>query len=224
MTMTPSSFPLGPAASAPAAAPVRSMLRPALVLFCALSILTGLLYPLAITGLAQAVFPAQANGSLIVQEGRIVGSPLIGQAFSDPRHFWGRPSATAPMAYNAAGSSGSNQANGSAALHDAVLARIAALRAYAPAEDRSSPVPVDLVTASASGLDPHISAAAALYQIPRIAQARDLAPALLQGLVNRHTETPLAGFLGEARVNVLQLNLALDALQPLHQQPQQRQP
>lgn len=186
------------------------LVRPALVFFIALSALTGVLYPLAVTGLGQALFPDQANGSLLLREGRPVGSRLIGQSFSDPAHFWGRPSATGPMAYNASASSGSNQGPLNPALTEAVKARIAALREADP--DQKAPVPVDLVTASASGLDPHISPAAAAYQLPRVARARHLDPARLQALVEQHTERPLVGVLGEARVNLLTLNLALDAL------------
>ncbi len=186
------------------------LVRPALVFFIALSVLTGVLYPLAVTGLGQALFPDQANGSLLLREGRPVGSRLIGQSFSDPAHFWGRPSATGPMAYNASASSGSNQGPLNPALTEAVKARIAALREADP--DQKAPVPVDLVTASASGLDPHISPAAAAYQLPRVARARHLDPARLQALVEQHTERPLISALGEARVNVLTLNLALDAL------------
>ena len=186
------------------------LVRPALVSFIALSVLTGVLYPLAVTGLGQALFPDQANGSLLLREGRPVGSRLIGQSFSDPAHFWGRPSATGPMAYNAGASSGSNQGPLNPALTEAVKARIAALHEADP--DQKAPVPVDLVTASASGLDPHISPAAAAYQLPRVARARHLDPARLQALVEQHTERPLISALGEARVNVLTLNLALDAL------------
>lgn len=186
------------------------LVRPALVFFIALSVLTGMLYPLAVTGLGQALFPDQANGSLLLREGRPVGSRLIGQSFSDPAHFWSRPSATGPMAYNASASSGSNQGPLNPALTEAVKARIAALREADP--DQKAPVPVDLVTASASGLDPHISPAAAAYQLPRVARTRHLDPARLQALVEQHTERPLISALGEARVNVLTLNLALDAL------------
>ena len=184
-------------------------LRPALVLFLALSVLTGLLYPLAVTGIAQLAFPASANGSLIVQDGKVAGSELIGQAFSDPKHFWSRPSATAPMPYNAANSAGSNQGPLNPALADAVKARIAALRAVDPGN--TAPVPVDLVTASASGLDPHISRAAADYQVARVARARGLPEADVRALVEHHSEQPLLGFIGEARVQVLRLNLALDS-------------
>lgn len=196
-----------PAAAAAAAA--EGVLRPALVLFVALSLLTGLLYPLAVTGVAQAAFPDQARGSLLRRDGQVVGSMLIGQPFAEPGHFWSRPSATGPMAYNAANSAGSNQGPSNPALHDAVQARIAALRAADPGN--SAPVPVDLVTASASGLDPHISRAAADYQVARVARARGLAPAAVQALVERHTELAWLGWLGEPRVNVLALNLALDA-------------
>lgn len=189
---------------------MKNILRPALVLFVALSVLTGLLYPLAVTGAAQAVFPDQAAGSLVERDGHAVGSRLIGQNFSDPRHFWGRPSATAPMPYNASSSGGSNLGPLNPALVDAVKGRVEALRAADPGH--TAPVPVDLVTASASGLDPEISPAAALYQVPRIARLRQLPLDQVTALVHRQTEAPLAGFLGEARVNVLALNLALDAM------------
>lgn len=189
---------------------MNSPLRPALTLFILLSLITGLAYPLAVTGIARAAFPAQANGSLILRDGRPVGSALIGQAFSDPKHFWGRPSATSPMPYNAANSGGSNQGPMNPALAEAVRSRIAALRAADPGN--TAPVPVDLVTASASGLDPHISRAAADYQVARVARARGLTRATVQALVERHTEQPLLGFLGEPRVQVLRLNLDLDAI------------
>lgn len=185
------------------------MIRPALVLFVLLSAVTGVLYPLAVTGAAQALFPHQANGSLVLRDGRAVGSALIGQPFSDPRYFWGRPSATSPVPYNAAASGGANQGPSSPALAEAVQARVAALRAADPAHRPT--VPQDLVTTSASGLDPHISPAAALWQVARVAQARGLAPAALEQLVARHTEARVWGLLGEPRVNVLALNLALDA-------------
>ena len=155
-------------------------------------------------------FPHQANGSLITQGGKAVGSELIGQSFTEPGHFWGRPSATAPMPYNASASGGSNLGPTNPALTDAVKARIEALRAADPGNTR--PVPVDLVTASASGLDPHISPAAAAYQAERVARARSLPVAQVQALVQLHTENPWLGLLGEPRVNVLALNLALDAL------------
>ena len=180
-------------------------LRPALVLFALLSVITGLAYPLLVTGIAQAVFPAQAGGSLIVQDGKPVGSSLIGQNFSNPNNFWGRPSATGPYPYNAGASSGSNQGPTNPALVQAVTDRIAALRTADPGN--TAPVPVDLVTASASGLDPHISPAAAAYQVPRIARLR-----AVQALVTQHTQAPLWGVLGEPVVNVLALNLALQGM------------
>ena len=186
------------------------LFRPALVLFAVLSLVTGLVYPLAVTGLAQVLFPDQANGSLVKAKGVVVGSALIGQPFSQPGHFWSRPSATAPDPYNAAASSGSNLGPSNPALAEAVAARIAALRAADPGNH--SAVPVDLVTASASGLDPHISRAAADYQVNRVARALGLPPQRVQALVAEHTEGTLLGFLGEPRVNVLRLNLALDAL------------
>jgi K+-transporting ATPase ATPase C chain len=184
-------------------------LRPALTLFAVLSAITGLVYPLAVTGVAQLAFPDVANGSLILREGKPVGSELIGQSFGDPKHFWSRPSATGPMPYNAANSSGSNLGPSSPALAQAVKARIEALRAADPGN--TAPVPVDLVTASASGLDPHISRAAADYQIARVARVRGLPEDRVRALVDQHTDHPLLGFIGEPRVNVLRLNLALDA-------------
>lgn len=188
-----------------------SLIRPALVLFVALGLITGLAYPLAVTGVAQLAFAEQANGSLIVRDGRAVGSELIGQAFSDSKHFWGRPSATSPMPYNAANSGGANQGPANPALAEAVRARIKALRDADPGNP--APVPVDLVTASASGLDPHISRAAADFQLARVARARALPEARARELVDAHTERPLLGFFGEPRVHVLRLNLALDAAQ-----------
>ncbi len=190
---------------------MKSLIRPAIVLLAFFTILTGVLYPLAVTGLAQIIFPDQANGSLLKQGDRVVGSALIGQPFDDPRYFWGRPSATAPFPYNAAASSGSNLGPTNPALTDAAQARIAALRAVDPGN--TQPVPVDLVTASASGLDPHISVAAALYQLPRVARARGLDVAITRRLVDESTEGRQLGILGEPRVNVLKLNLALDAVQ-----------
>jgi len=189
---------------------MKTLLRPALSLFVLLSAITGLAYPLAVTGIAGAVFPEQAAGSLILQDGKPVGSSLIGQNFSDPKHFWGRPSATAPQPYNAAASSGSNQGPLNPALVDAVKGRVEALRAADPGN--TAPIPADLVSASASGLDPHISPAAALWQAGRVAKARGLPEAQITALVDAHTEGRQWGLLGEARVNVLKLNLALDAL------------
>lgn len=189
---------------------MNTLLRPLFVVFGVLSVVTGLAYPLAVTGGASALFPQQAAGSLVMKDGKAVGSALIGQNFSEPGHFWGRPSATGPMPYNAAASSGSNQGPLNPALTDAVKTRIEALRAADAGN--TAPVPVDLVTASGSGLDPHISAAGALYQVARVAKARNVPADRVQGLVESHVESPLLGVLGEPRVNVLQLNLALDAL------------
>jgi len=188
---------------------MQSILRPALVLFAALTLACGVLYPLLVTGVAQAAFPAQANGSLVEKDGQVVGSRLIGQPFSAPGYFWGRPSATAPMANNGGGSGGSNQGPLNPALQEAVKGRIAALRALDPAN--TAPVPVDLVTASASGLDPEISVAAARYQAARVARARQLPAERVGALVEAHGERPFLGLFGEARVNVLALNMALDA-------------
>ena len=185
------------------------VLRPALVLFAVLTLVTGLLYPLFVTGVAQAVWPHQANGSLIVRDGQTTGSSLIGQTFTQPGHFWSRPSSTGPAAYNASASGGSNLGPSNPALAEAVQGRIAALRAADPGN--TAPVPVDLVTASASGLDPHISLAAARYQVLRVARVSGLAPEQVDALVNAHTDGVWFGFLGEPRVNVLTLNLALDA-------------
>ncbi len=184
-----------------------SLLRPAVLLFAALTVLTGVVYPALITGLAQALWPQQANGSLIREGDRILGSRLIGQSFSGPDVFWSRPSATGPMPYNALASSGSNLGPRNPALVDAVKARIETVRAAHP--DQAGPVPLDLVTASASGLDPHISLAAARYQAQRVASARKLPLADVEQLIVAHTEAPTWGLLGETRVNVLELNLAL---------------
>lgn len=185
-----------------------NILRPALVSLALLSVITGLLYPVAVTGVGQQLFPHQAAGSLITEGGKTVGSELIGQSFTAPKYFWGRPSATGPMANNAAGSSGSNQGPLNPALVDAVKARIETLRAADP--DNKLPVPADLVTASASGLDPHITVAAARYQAGRVARERQLPVAMVQSLISAHTEGRDLGLLGEPRVNVLKLNLALD--------------
>jgi K+-transporting ATPase ATPase C chain len=194
---------------------MKALLRPAVVLLALFTLLTGLLYPLAVTGLAQVVFPFQANGSLIRGgvDGRVLGSALIGQPFADPRYFWGRPSATTPFPYNAAASAGSNLGPSNPALVEAVPARVAALRAVDPGN--SQPVPVDLVTASGSGLDPDISVAAALYQAPRVARARGLDIGVVRQLVTKRVEGGPLGFLrlGEPRVNVLKLNLALDGVE-----------
>ena len=191
-------------------------LRAAAALLLVMSIVTGIAYPLAVTGVAQLAFTAKANGSLIESNGkpaqdgaRAVGSELIGQPFADAKHFWSRPSATSPYPYNASSSSGSNQGPLNPALTDAVTARIKALHDADPGNSAS--VPVDLVTASASGLDPHISPAAAKYQVARVAKARDLDAVKVRALVAQHTEARQLGFLGEPRVNVLKLNLALDA-------------
>lgn len=189
---------------------MKDQIRPALMLLLILTVLTGLVYPFAVTGLAQLLFPHEANGSLIVRDGKIIGSELIGQYFDAPKYFWGRPSATSPFPYNAAASSGSNLGPTNPALAEAVKARIAALRAADPGND--TPVPVDLVTASGSGLDPHISPASAAYQVKRVARARGLTEAVVQQLVAQHTQGRQLGFLGEPRVNVLLLNLALDEM------------
>jgi K+-transporting ATPase ATPase C chain len=189
---------------------MRSEIRPALVLLLVFTVLTGLAYPLALTGVARLVFPRQAEGSLIVRDGHAVGSRLVGQPFSDPRYFWGRLSATTPVPYDAAASTGSNLGPLNPALLDAARARIAALRAADPGA--RGPVPVDLVTASGSGLDPHVSPAAAGYQVARVARARGLDPGLVRELVKRYTEGRAFGLLGEPRVNVLELNLELDDL------------
>jgi K+-transporting ATPase ATPase C chain len=187
---------------------VTQHLRPALMTLLLLTILTGVVYPLVVTGIAQVVFPFQANGSLIVKGGNPVGSALIGQPFDDPRYFWGRPSATTPFGYNAGSSSGSNLSPTNPDLIKAVQGRVDALHAADPGN--SAPVPVDLVTTSGSGLDPHISPAAALYQVSRVARERKLDAAKVRELVEQHTEGRFLGMLGEPRVNVLALNLALD--------------
>lgn len=186
------------------------LLRPALSLFIVLTLITGIAYPLAVTGIGKVAFPEQAAGSLIVKDGKAVGSTLIGQNFSDPKYFWGRLSATSPQPNNASASSGSNLGPLNPALQDAVKGRIAALKAADPTNQ--APIPVDLVTASASGLDPEISPAAAEYQLNRVAQARKLDAKALREIVAKHSEGRQYGIFGELRVNVLHLNLALDEL------------
>ncbi len=188
-----------------------TLLRPALVLFLILTALTGVVYPLVITGIAQVAFPFQAGGSIVIKEGKAVGSSLIGQSFSDPQHFWGRPSATAPQPYNGLASGGSNLGPLNPALTDAIKMRIDELRAADPTN--KAPIPVDLVTASASGLDPDISLAAAYYQLARVARARGARPELIRALIASHARGRWLGILGEPRVNVLELNVALDASQ-----------
>ena len=191
---------------------MKNQIRPALTMLVILTLLTGLAYPLAVTGLAQLFFPDQANGSLIVRDGKVIGSQLIGQYFDKPEYFWPRPSATTPFPYNAAASGGSNVGPTNPALIEAVKARVAALRAADPGNEL--PIPVDLVTASGSGLDPHITPAAALYQLKRVARTRCLDENTVLALVTQHTEGRQFGLLGERRVNVLLLNLALDSLKP----------
>jgi K+-transporting ATPase ATPase C chain len=188
---------------------IAKQLRPAILILLLFTVITGLVYPAVVTGVAQVVFPHQANGSVIMANGKAVGSDLIGQPFTDPKYFWGRISATSPYPYNATSSSGSNLGPTNPALFAEVQSQIAALRAADPGN--TQPIPVDLVTSSGSGLDPDISVAAALYQVPRVAKARGLAEATLRQLVDEHTEGRQLGILGEPRVNVLELNLALDA-------------
>ena len=194
-----------------------SQLRPAFFMLLIFTVITGVIYPLAVTGIAQVVFPKQANGSLIVIDSKAYGSELIGQQFDAPKYFWGRLSATGDFPYNAfnaetlTGSSGSNYGPLNPALMDAVQARIDALKAADP--ENTAPIPVDLVTASGSGLDPHISVAAALYQVHRVAQARGLSNDAVKALVDKYTTGRQFGFLGEPTVNVLELNLALDGLE-----------
>ena len=194
---------------------MRAQIRPMFVSLALLILVAGLVYPLLVTAIAQGLMPRQANGSLIQRNGLPVGSELIGQAFDDPRYFWGRPSATGPVPYNAAASSGSNLGPSNKALVEVVQARIDALQAAQATAGlpAAAPIPVDLVTASGSGLDPHISPAAAVYQAPRVARVRGLAEDQVRLLVNQYTEGRQLGLLGEPRVNVLKLNLALDALQ-----------
>ena len=186
-----------------------AQLRPAALLLILFTVVTGLGYPAMVTWIAQLTMPGKANGSLIESGGKAVGSALVGQPFSDPKYFWSRPSATSPYPYNASASSGSNLGPTNPALADAVAARVTALRDADPG--KRAPVPVDLVTASASGLDPDISPAAAEYQVGRVAKARGMAPAKVQALVEQATDGRQLGFLGEPVVNVLELNLALDA-------------
>jgi potassium-transporting ATPase KdpC subunit len=188
----------------------RQIIKPALLIFVLLTILTGVIYPLLVTVLAQAIFPAKANGSLIYRDGKVVGSALIGQPFDDPKYFWSRPSATTPMPYNAASSSGSNLGPTNPALAEAVKSRIATLKAADP--DNKLPIPIDLVTTSASGLDPHISPAAAEYQIHRVANARKIDVEKVRQLVAQHIEQRTIGLLGEPRINVVELNLDLDGV------------
>lgn len=185
-------------------------LKPAVISFVGLTLITGIIYPLVVTGISQATMPEQSNGSLIEKDGKPVGSHLIGQNFSGPKYFWGRPSATSPMPYNASASSGSNLGPTNPALIDAVKSRVQALKDADPTN--TAPIPVDLVTASSSGLDPEISPAAAAYQIGRVARARGLDPARVKQLVEEHTRPRQFGILGEPGVNVLELNLALDAV------------
>jgi K+-transporting ATPase ATPase C chain len=187
---------------------LRQRLWPAIALLVAFTFITGVVYPAAVTVIAQVAFPRQANGSMIVVGGRTVGSSLIGQAFSDPKYFWGRPSAAGADGYDASASAGSNLSTRSKALIDRVTAEVDRLRAA----NGNAPIPVDLVTASASGLDPDISPAAAEYQVARVAAARGLSDNAIRAAVTRHTEGPLFGFLGEPRVHVLELNLDLDGL------------
>ncbi|MER0216494.1 MAG: potassium-transporting ATPase subunit KdpC [Nitrosomonas sp.] len=190
---------------------MKNLIRPAITLFILISLVTGLLYPLAVTGIAQIAFPEQAAGSLLKRGDEIIGSTLIGQSFSGSTYFWSRPSATSPMPYNASNSGGSNLGPTNPALIEAVNERIKNLRANHP--EKEEKIPTDLVTASASGLDSHISPAAAYYQVERVAAARNTDTAIVKSLVDRSIETPQWGLLGDSRVNVLRLNLALDALE-----------
>lgn len=188
---------------------IREQLKPVFFMFIFLTVITGLVYPLLVTGTAQVFFKHQANGSLIYQDGKVVGSTLLGRPVEDPKYFWGRPSATGPSAYNAASSSGSNYGPMNADYLKAVEARVQALRDADPGSDQ--PVPVDLVTASGSGLDPHITPAGARYQVPRIAKLRQMDKSVLNSMIDSVLEKPQWGFLGESRVNVMKLNLLLDS-------------
>jgi len=188
---------------------MNTLIRPAVTFFILLSLVTGVAYPLLVTALSQALFADQANGSIVLRQGKAVGSSLIGQSFTEARYFWSRPSATGPAPYNAAASSGSNLGPLNPALVDAVKLRVEALHAADPSN--TSPVPSDLVTTSASGLDPHISLAAAYYQAGRVALARGMPKSDVEALVERNAKHTLWGIFGEPRVNVLQLNLALDS-------------
>jgi K+-transporting ATPase ATPase C chain len=191
---------------------MNTLLRPAVTLFLILTLLTGVVYPFVVTGIGQLLFHDQATGSLVIANGHPVGSRLIGQSFTAPKYFWSRPSATAPQPYNAIASTGSNQGPLNPALTDAIKTRIEALKAADPTNTR--PIPVDLVTASGSGLDPDISIAAARYQAARVARVRGRPLSQVQSLIATHSRGKWLGFLGEPRVNVLELNLALDALKP----------
>jgi K+-transporting ATPase ATPase C chain len=186
-------------------------LRAAVVMLVALTVITGIIYPVVFTGISQLIFPYQANGSMIVKDGKVVGSALIGQPFDDPKYFWSRPSATAPFPYNAAASVGSNLGPTNAVLTQTVQARIDALRKADPGNTK--PVPIDLVTASSSGLDPHISPAAAEYQVSRVARVRGMDEAAVRQLVAQYTTGRFLGLIGEPTVNVLELNMGLDQLQ-----------
>jgi potassium-transporting ATPase KdpC subunit len=190
---------------------MNSLIRPALVLFLVMTVITGIVYPLVVTGVGQALFPAQAGGSLVMRDGKAVGSSLIGQPFSDPKYFWSRPSATSPQPYNGTGSTGSNLGPLNPALTDGIKARIDALHAADPGN--KAPIPVDLVTASGSGLDPDISLAAAYYQAPRIARVRGLSVDGVRNLIAAHAKGRVLGLFGDPRVNVLELNIALDRSQ-----------
>jgi K+-transporting ATPase ATPase C chain len=188
-------------------------LRTSIIIVALFTVVTGILYPFAVSGISQFVFKEKANGSFITKDGKNLGSELIGQPFSDPKYFWSRLSSTTPFAYNAASSSGSNYGPLNPALMGGVTQRIRALKDADP--NNSQPIPADLVTASGSGLDPHISVAAALYQLPRVARTRGLSEQRVRSLVDEYTEGRQLGFLGEARVNVLRLNYALDDIQSL---------